>query len=1163
MIAVERANNRGVGLMEMFDYEAAVKAFEEALALDPDWVPGQINLGIALLNTRKPANLQRALDLFNNILKKEPQNPYAHFGLGVIYEYENRFDEARPHFEEVTRIDPHDAHAWYNLGFATPDDPAIQKRSFEKALQCDPYLRRALNGLQLLERQENPQRADELLKTLEGLNQLADFEKQRYGEMGRYAEVIGRYPPPPAAFGPIPLFAVSDHFQVRLAPGTRWAKPDDFFSEGKADELRRAVRKRFGATLVVLDYNRDGKQDLFMLGAVVENGKIRDLLLRNDGNSLFTDVTHEAGLSEPRLSLGCTVGDFDNDGYPDLFITGIGRQWLFRNQGKQKGLSFEDVTREAGLDKIDGVCLGSCFVDLDQDGDLDLVVARYASNVDKALTQLAPHDANLPSDGGFTIWLNIGEAKPHPPSEDPPPLTPAFKALNLPPALLPAEAAVAVAATDFERDGDLDLVLLADGMAGAALVNDRLLRFRREPLPKSVVGPGAWNGALVLDAQHKNRSDMLLISPDRPPVFLAAKTATADQRNLEQLFDKGAISSPPLIQAQAIDLDQDGWTDVVGQSNDGKPVFLQNQGGKLAHMAEGLGPDAAWPRDLVAVTAGIFTDGKSLDLLAWSASSGLQLFRSGGNGNQALRLDLTGHRRAEMSGSTVRTNADGFGARVSAQTENFWTGAEATTLSAGLGQSRQPLLLGLGKHSQAEVLRLRWPDNCWQAELHQPAWQLLRIEEANRKPDSCPALFTWDGQRFTFVTDFLGGAALGEALPHGDGSCRQPRPEESVKIEAHQLVAKDGHYVLKIAEPMNEITYLDQLQLVVVDHPASTRVYPDERLVGSGPAPTQELLAFTTGQEIFPVRAVDHGGRDVTATLRHWDRDMVADFARRSWVGLAEEHWVQLDFGDSLARFGEKEPLVLFLAGWADYPFPDSEWAAHQAGVVLQPPCLERLGPDSKWVTLMEDAGFPAGLPRMITMDLTGKATGPHCVLRLRTNMMVFWDQIFVAPASRGPSAPFHATTLDVAAATLAHRGCLQEYSPDGRQPTLYDYQRLEPVAVTRQSGNLTRTGDVAPLLRERDDRLAIFGPGDEITVRFDARGLPLLPAGWTRSFVLRTHGYVKACGPMVITGDTIEPLPFGRMTRFPYGPGETYPETRTLLDYRLYYNTRQVRGPR
>jgi hypothetical protein len=328
------------------------------------------------------------------------------------------------------------------------------------------------------------------------------------------------------------------------------------------------------------------------------------------------------------------------------------------------------------------------------------------------------------------------------------------------------------------------------------------------------------------------------------------------------------------------------------------------------------------------------------------------------------------------------------------------------------------------------------------------------------------------------------------------------------------------------------------------------------------------LLAFR--HEIFPERARDHHGRDVTATLRRWDRDTVSGFAKRSWAGYAEEHWVELDFGDRLARFGKNDRLVLCLAGWTDYPYPESIWAATQAGVPLLPPVLERLGPDGQWQPLVADLGFPAGLPRMMTADVTGKLGGPHCVIRVRNNMQIYWDQIFVAPLeerlaadavgkSGTPSRLFRAYPLDVAQATLEARGCPQEYSPDGRQPTVYDHDRLETVAVSRLTGNLTRTGDVAELLRDRDDRFAIFGPGDEVTVRFDAGRLPPLPAGWKRSFVLRSWGYCKDCGLFTAFGDTIEPLPFHAMSAYPYSPQEHYPTDPLHEDYQRRYNTRRV----
>jgi hypothetical protein len=970
---------------------------------------------------------------------------------------------------------------------------------------------------------------------------------------------------------------------VQLAPGARWATAADF-GKGPTAELRARVRSRFGGTLVVLDYNGDGRPDLFLLGAVVEGGQVRDLLLRNEGDGRFRDVTAEAGLAGARPSLGCCVADFDNDGLPDLFITGVGEQHLFRNTGAGR---FEEVTVPAGLDQLRTVCLGAAFVDLDQDGDLDLVVAQYAGTAEEALASLAGDFS--PQQAGLAVFLNVGEAPPLSGKSLPgkePLLKPRFRRVyeesaRLPAALIPpvglavtaaAEAvarhrllggvvpAVGVAVADFDLDRDLDLLVLADRAAPTLVLNDRLLRFHRQALPEAVIPPGRWNGALVLDANHDGRSDLFLVRPDGPPLLLLNRTATS------QWLSTGNTNSPPLLQAQAIDLDLDGWTDIVGLSAQRRPVWLHNDGRRLVHAAEALGRDADWPSDLVAVVA-VDVDGDGYrDLLTWSESAGLHWYRNRGNGNHPLPILLSGRRGVQPKGTKVRSNADGFGTWVTAQAADLWTGAEATTLTAGLGQSRQPVLLGLARHPQADVVHLRWPDGVWQAELHQPAGPIFHVTETNRKDVSCPVLFAWDGRRFGFVTDFLGAGSLGEPLP--GGGHRQPRPEESVKIEPEQLVPLDGEYVLKIAEPMDEVTYLDRLQLVVLDHPGDVRVFPDERFPAGDVPPSQALLAFR--EQIHPVQARDHRGRDVTQALKHWDRLTVDGFARRAWLGLAEEHWVELDFGDRLARFGPRDRLFLCLAGWTDYPYPESLWAAAQARLAVQGPALERLGPDGRWQPVIAETSFPAGLPRMMTLEVTGKLGGARCVVRLRTNLEIYWDQIVAAPLleivgegnGTSPAGLVRATALEVQTATLSARGCPKEHSPDGRAPTVYDYDRLEPVPVSRLAGRLTRFGGVTELLRDQDDRFVIFGPGDEVTVRFDARQLPPLPAGWKRSSALRTWGYCKDCSPFTATGDTVEPLPFRAMHTYPYGPEEQYPTDRLHDDYRRRFNSRPSGGP-
>ncbi|HJT78796.1 MAG TPA: FG-GAP-like repeat-containing protein, partial [Gemmataceae bacterium] len=1016
-----------------------------------------------LQDEEKSATEKRALDLFDAILKRDAGNPYAHYCRGLLLLQQNSptaAASAREDFTAVTRADDKDAFTWYWLGKTWDDDPAQAVTCYDRALKCDPYLNAARFSLRgALQQVGQAQRAKAVMDewvTLNDSNWVTPSDDRYYSERGRYARVIGTPADLPApSAGPLPMFQKDDKLQVQLAPDAHWSAD---FGTGPVAAVRAAVRKRFGATLVVVDYNRDGKPDLFLLGAVVEKGRVRDLLLRNDGGGHFTDVTAEAGLGGPRPSLGCCVADFDNDGYPDLLITGVGEQHLFRNN--RKG-GFEDVTARAGFDKLRSVCLGAAFVDLDQDGDLDLVVAQYADTPERALAAL--EGQAVTGAPGLAVYLNVGEAPATNKGEDPPPLTVAFRRADGPPGLLGgAAAAVNVACTDLDLDQDLDLLVLADGQRPAMVLNDRLLHFHRADLPEAAIPAGRWNGALVLDAFRHQRSDLVLIGPGRRPALLVHQL-NRDQADTSKWFEVQDADSPPLLQAYAVDLDFDGWTDLVGLSEQGKPVLLHNDGRRLAAVPEGLGSDHDWPPDLVAVAVADANCDGLPDLLVWSEKDGLQLHVNKGNGNHGLKLEITGHRRVAPAGGTDRCNADAFGARVLAQAGTLWTGAEYTTLSAGLGQSHQPLFLGLGRNTQADVLRVFWPDITWQAEFEAdagPGCDVVHVNQLNRKAVSCPVLFAWDGRRFGFVTDFLGAGSVGECEP--GGGHRPPRPEESVKIEAEQLVPRDGQFVLKIAEPMDEVTYLDRLRLVVLDHPADVRVYPDERFPGDGPPPTQDLLAFR--QEIFPVRARDHNGRDVTATLRRWDRDTVSDFGRRSWIGFAEDHGVELDFGDRLAQFGPHDRLILCLAGWTDYPYPESIWAAQQAGVELQPPVLERRGPDGRWRRVCE-ASFPAGLPRMMTLDVTGKLTGPSCVVRLRTNMQVFWDQAFVAPlletVGPGKGGTVRATALEVDRASLAARGCMQEFSPDGRQPTLYDYDRIDAVPVSRLAGRLTRLGDV------------------------------------------------------------------------------------------------------
>jgi hypothetical protein len=197
-------------------------------------------------------------------------------------------------------------------------------------------------------------------------------------------------------------------------------------------------------------------------------------------------------------------------------------------------------------------------------------------------------------------------------------------------------------------------------------------------------------------------------------------------------------------------------------------------------------------------------------------------------------------------------------------------------------------------------------------------------------------------------------------------------------------------------------------------------------------------------------------------------------------------------------------------------------------------------------------------MARMMTIDLTGQVPPATRKLRLTTNLEVFYDQIFVARhAGRDGITVRTAPLLE---ATLRRAGFAREYSPDGRLPLLYDYDQSDATAPFHVlKGAYTRYGSVKELLTSYDDRYVVMGPGDEVALKFNAAGLPVVPTGHARSFVLVSHGYCKDMDLYTATPRTLEPLPFRAMSQYPYPPTERYPATAEHQAFLRTYNTRLV----
>jgi len=203
--------------------------------------------------------------------------------------------------------------------------------------------------------------------------------------------------------------------------------------------------------------------------------------------------------------------------------------------------------------------------------------------------------------------------------------------------------------------------------------------------------------------------------------------------------------------------------------------------------------------------------------------------------------------------------------------------------------------------------------------------------------------------------------------------------------------------------------------------------------------------------------------------------------------------------------------------------------------------------------------GFPAGLPRTMVADFTGKLPAGTRRIRISTNLQIYWDSILVDRTARNIPVALHQVKLKQASLGFHGYPRQVEGKPAGNVQYVYeDVSRTGPYA--RQAGTYTRYGDVRPLLAGFDDRFAVFGSGEEVTLEFDPSSLPTVAKGWTRDYFFLANGYEKDMDFYAAEGSTVEPLPFRSMNTYPY-PGKSYSLTSANLDSMLTYNTRHISG--
>jgi tetratricopeptide (TPR) repeat protein len=681
--------------------------------------------------------------------------------------------------------------------------------------------------------------------------------------------------------------------------------------------------------------------------------------------------------------------------------------------------------------------------------------------------------------------------------------------------------ALAAASAELFEDNTFDIVIAyADKVVH---YDDRKMGiFEPHPLDgaKTAAGPLRLE---VIDYNNDGFLDMALTSMD------ASGGWTQIIENHEGALRAGeTLDSPVLAWA---DLQNRGRTDAVAA---GKLLVnhgaAETPGGAFQAARLQAGRVAGLPQNIVAAAAADFDADGRADLAALDGSGGLHLLTNTTEvPNGFVTISLEGVKSAKLA----------EGARVE--------------IRAGQTYSKKvyqgvPLHFGLGGAQLLETVRLTWPNGLIQNETEQPAGALHHYEEKPRLSGSCPMIYTWNGREFEFISEVLGVAPLGAGL--GDGEFFPVDHDEYVWIGGRQLREQDGFYEVRITEELREVAYLDQIKLIAVDHPPDLEIHSSEKFKFP---PFPEFKLYGVSERAHPQTAVDHQGRDVLDRIQETDQRYPDEF-QRDFAGRAETHSITLDFPALAGR----NDIVLFLRGWVDWADASTITAAGQnPRDALFGPYLEVEDANGNWVKAVADAGLPAGRPRTIAVDLSGKFPSESRRLRITTNMCVYWDEIFAANGTSAPQATLSA--LVPSEAELRFRGFSEvEIHPERKQPEMFHYARLRPTSMWNPTPGLyTRFGPVRELLTSIDDRMVILGAGDELAMRFDAAALPPLTAGWKRDYLLFVDGWAKEQEANTAFGDSVEPLPFHGMSAYPYGPGEQYPAGPTYEAYLQEYNKR------
>lgn len=502
---------------------------------------------------------------------------------------------------------------------------------------------------------------------------------------------------------------------------------------------KKYLPETMGSGVCVIDYNNDGWQDIFFVNSKNWPGhgdtKFYPALYHNNQDGTFTDVTKEAGLATEMYGLGCAVGDYDNDGHDDIYLTALDGNHLFRNLGNGK---FADVTARAGV-RDPGFATGAVWFDYDNDGKLDLYVSHYVE-WSVATDQTCSLDTKnksyctpeLYKGQSGTLFHNKGNG--------------VFEDVTKKAGLYdPTSKSLGIALLDMDNDGWMDLFVANDTQANKLYRNNHNGTFTEMALEAGVAysDAGKKRAGMGTDAEDYDltgRQSLVIGNFTNESLSLYHNDGSG-------LFSDNSIASGIASPSASsltfgaffFDYDLDGLPDILavnGHVADDisvvqptihyaeSPLLFRNKGnGKFDNVTDQVG--VALGKPIVGRGAAYldFDNDGDLDLVLTTSNGPAKLLRNdNGNQNDMLRIKTIGS----------RSNRDGIGAKITVTTsEGLHLFKMVKSGSSYLSQSELPVTFGLGKPRANKVVRLDivWPSGKKESARNIPPNQFLTLEE--------------------------------------------------------------------------------------------------------------------------------------------------------------------------------------------------------------------------------------------------------------------------------------------------------------------------------------------------------------------------------------------------------------------------------------------------